>query len=140
MKLSLKVSFVCNIQVASLVIKIKATSLCPFFSSNKSLFSVGRWMEIPSHKGSIPSGRRTLIGVASLVPGGVFSVRGSRLDPHPTYFLDRWMSLAPQLVNNSTNTHDHFVVSPAKLYETGFLCLKKKKNVNTIPYFKFLLF
>lgn len=134
MKRSLKVSSVCNTQVASLAVKIKATSLCPFFSCNKSLFSVGRWMEIPSHRGSIPSGRRTLIGVASLVPGGVFSVRGSRLDPHPTHFLDRWMSLAPQLVNNSTNTHDHFLVSPAKLYERGFLCLKKK-HVNTIPYF-----
>lgn len=48
----------------------------------------------PSHRGYVPSGRHTLIGVASLVPSGVFGVTGSRLDQHPTHFLDRWMSLA----------------------------------------------
>lgn len=92
-------------------------------------------MEIPSHGGSVPSGRRALIGKASLVPSRVFSVRGSRLDQHPTHFLDRWMSLAPQLVNNSTMPMITYPSSLLPSYKKEAPFALKKIYANIVTYF-----
>lgn len=43
--------------------------------------------------------RLDLTGAPSSVPSGGLSVRDSRLDQRPTYVPNRWMSLAPQIVN-----------------------------------------
>lgn len=137
MKRSFIVSDICNTQVAS-VVNIKAPFPCPFFSCNESLLFSEKTDRNPSHRGYVPSGRHTLIGVASLVPSGVFSVRGSRLDQHPTHFLDRWVSLAPQLVNSSTKAHDYFHISPTKHKKEASLTLKNMYAL--LPIFNFLTF
>lgn len=115
MKGSFKVSDKCNTQDASPVVKNQDNFFMPLFSAVMSPFSSEKMDGNPPHRGDVPSGRHILIGVASLVPSGMFSVRGSRLDPHPTHFLDRWMSLAPQRVNSSTSAHEYLHISPAKL-------------------------
>jgi hypothetical protein len=93
-------------------VKSKAIFQTLFSAAMKALFSVGRWMETQTQ---CTIRQPALIGEASSVPSGVFSVRGSGLDQHPTHFLDRWVSLATQLANNNAYDHNYFLISPAKL-------------------------
>lgn len=62
-----------------------------------------------------PVRKQALIGVAASVPSEVFRVRGSQLEQPPTHFLDRWVSLASQPVNNIANNHDYLPISPTGL-------------------------
>jgi hypothetical protein len=70
--------------------------------------------------------KQALIGVASSVPSGKLGVRGSGLQQPPTHFLDRWVSLASQPVNNSASDHDYLPISPGELEETSALKNKIK--------------
>lgn len=86
----------------------KAATKAPLLAQEKMDESSASLMHGPFRK-------QALIGVAASVPSGVFRVRGSQLEQPPTHFLDRWVSLASQPVNNTANDHDYLPISPTGL-------------------------
>lgn len=86
----------------------KAATKAPLLSQEKMDENSSSLMHSPIRK-------QALIGVAASVPSGVFRVRGSQLEQPPTHFLDRWVSLASQPVNNIANDHDYLPISPTGL-------------------------
>lgn len=94
---------------------IKAVSYALCKAATKAPLLSQKMDENSSSLTRSPIRKQAFIGVAASVPSRVFRVRGSQLEQPPTHFLDRWVSLASQPVNNIANDHDYLHISPTGL-------------------------